>query len=85
MTDQNNICNGIYRHYKGKFYEVIGLARHSETIEELVVYKALYKTDFGDDSLWVRPLKMFQEFVEVDGIKKPRFCYMKSMADELGG
>ncbi|MDE2144783.1 MAG: DUF1653 domain-containing protein [Patescibacteria group bacterium] len=60
---------GKYRHYKGKEYEVIGVAKHSETLEEMVVYKALY----GDLELWVRPLKMFIEEVEVDGKKMPRF------------
>ena len=54
---------GRYRHYKGKDYLVIGVARHSETEEEMVVYR----TDYGDRSLWVRPLKMFQETVEING------------------
>ena len=60
---------GRYRHYKGKYYEVIGVARHSETEEELVVYRCLY----GDFGLWVRPLAMFTETVTVDGRKLPRF------------
>jgi hypothetical protein len=60
---------GRYRHYKGNFYEVIGIARHSETEEELVVYRKLY----GDHSLWVRPLGMFREQVQVDGRSVPRF------------
>lgn len=69
-----NISNGIYRHYKGKNYEVIGVARHSETLEELVVYRALYKMpEFGENSLWVRPKKMFLENVNVDGKIIPRF------------
>ncbi len=63
------ITNGIYRHYKGNDYEVIGLATHSETEEKLVVYRCLY----GDFDLWVRPLEMFTETVEVDGIKTKRF------------
>jgi hypothetical protein len=62
---------GRYRHYKGNFYEVIGIARHSETEEEMVVYRNLY----GDGSLWVRPLKMFMEDVVVDGRKVPRFVW----------
>ena len=66
---------GAYRHYKGKFYEVIGIARHSETLEELVLYKALYETEFGRDALWVRPRKMFFEEVEIDGKKIPRFQF----------
>lgn len=64
---------GKYRHYKGKEYEVIGLAKHSETLEDLVVYKALY----GDGQMWVRPVKMFEEFVEVDGKKVPRFEFIE--------
>jgi len=72
----SNIKLGIYKHYKGKDYEVIGVARHSETMEEFVVYKALYHIkEFGDDALFIRPKKMFSEFVVVDGGKKPRFEY----------
>ncbi|MBI2175808.1 DUF1653 domain-containing protein [Candidatus Woesearchaeota archaeon] len=63
------VKTGRYRHYKGNEYEVIGVAKHSETLEELVVYRALY----GDHALWVRPKKMFSEMVEVDGKKVPRF------------
>lgn len=60
---------GKYRHCKGKEYEVIGVAKHSETLEELVVYRALY----NEGQIWVRPLKIFFEEVEVDGKKVPRF------------
>ena len=60
---------GKYKHYKGNEYEVIGVAKHSETLEELVVYRALY----GDHDLWVRPFTMFIEEVEIDGKKIPRF------------
>lgn len=68
---------GKYQHYKGKFYEVIGVARHSETLEELVVYKALYDDKkFGKNALWVRPKKMFLEYVTVDGKRVPRFRYV---------
>ncbi|VVB70279.1 Uncharacterised protein [uncultured archaeon] len=63
---------GKYRHYKGGEYEVIGVAKHSETQEKLVVYKALY--DKG--SLWVRPLEMFTEKVIVNGVEKPRFEFI---------
>lgn len=67
----------IYRHYKWKNYEVIWTARHSETFEELVVYKALYNsTEFGDHALRVRPLTMFQEEVEIDWIKTKRFEFI---------
>ena len=67
---------GKYRHYKGKFYEVIGVAHHSETLEELVVYIALWKTRFGQSSLWVRPRRMFEEIIEVNGKKMPRFVFI---------
>jgi hypothetical protein len=63
------IRSGRYRHYKGNEYEVIGIARHSETEENMVVYRTLY----GDGSLWVRPLGMFLESVVVDGREVPRF------------
>ncbi|MDG1310638.1 MAG: DUF1653 domain-containing protein [Porticoccaceae bacterium] len=65
--------NGIYKHYKGNLYEVLGVARHSETEETHVVYKTLY----GDYSLWVRPLGMFTESVEVDGQQIPRFEFVE--------
>jgi hypothetical protein len=68
----NKIKLGKYRHYKGKDYQVLGVAKHSETGEELVVYKKLY----DDYSMWVRPLKMFIENVEIDGKKMPRFEYL---------
>lgn len=60
---------GIYRHYKGQRYQVLGTARHSETLEELVVYRALY----GEHGLWVRPAAMFGETVTVDRETVPRF------------
>lgn len=69
---------GKYKHFKGNLYEVIGIARHSETQEELVVYKALYDvSNFEKDSLWVRPKKMFLETVEVNGKKVPRFEFVR--------
>ena len=64
---------GIYRHYKGNDYEVIETVRHSETEEELVLYRALY----GERGLWVRPVEMFLQRVEVDGASLPRFAYLK--------
>ena len=64
---------GIYHHYKGNDYEVIDIVRHSETEEELVLYRALY----GECGLWVRPLEMFSETVEIDGKTIPRFAYLK--------
>jgi hypothetical protein len=60
---------GIYRHYKGHKYEIMMTARHSETDEWVVVYKALY----GDEGIWVRPYEMFMEEVEVNGVMVPRF------------
>jgi hypothetical protein len=62
---------GIYKHYKGKHYEVIGIATHSESLEKLVVYKALYQPE--GENLWVRPLSLFMEKVAVDGKMVDRF------------
>ena len=74
----NEIKPGKYRHYKGKDYEVIGTAHHSETLDLLVVYRALYDNpEFGMNSLWVRPAAMFAESVEVDGKTVPRFSLVK--------
>ena len=67
-----SIKPGRYRHFKGKEYEVLGVARHSETEEELVVYRALY----GDFGLWVRPVSMWNESVERDGKTFRRFSYI---------
>lgn len=65
---------GKYLHYKGKEYQVIGLARHSETLEELVIYKALYYSrEFGENAVWARPKEMFLGEVLVNGVKVPRF------------
>lgn len=63
---------GRYRHYKGLDYEVIGVARHSETLEPLVVYRPLY----NDSGMWVRPHAMFIEDVEIDGKRQPRFAFV---------
>ncbi len=60
---------GRYRHYKGNEYTVVGVARHSETLEELVVYRQ----EYGERGLWVRPAAMFVETVEVEGRTVPRF------------
>lgn len=64
---------GIYRHFKGNEYEVIGIAKHSETQEEMVVYRALY----GAKELWVRPVAMWSEEVNRDGYKGPRFVFVR--------
>ena len=74
MTDDDlpplpELPTGRYRHYKGGEYEVIGTVRHSETLEPLVLYRALY----GARGLWVRPAAMFAEEVVVDGLPQPRF------------
>ena len=75
-----DIKTGKYKHYKGKEYEVIGLARHSETLEELIIYKALYESDeFGANALWARPKDMFFESTIVEGKKVPRFQYIGEM------
>ncbi len=64
-----DIQPGIYRHFKGNRYEVLGIARHSETMEEMVVYRALY----GEGGVWVRPASMWNEIVEKTEYKGPRF------------
>ncbi len=74
MISAPEVPLGRYRHYKGGLYEVVGVARHSETEEELVVYKALY----GDGGLWVRPKGMFLELVKLDRQEVPRFRYLGS-------
>ena len=65
-----DLAAGRYRHYKGRDYEVIGVARHSETLEAVVVYRPLY----GEGALWVRPYAMFVETVDVDGVEVLRFA-----------
>lgn len=70
----------IYEHYKGKLYEVIGVWHHSETLEALVFYRALYDSpEFGVHALWVRPLAMFTENVEIDWKVRPRFLFLKKI------
>mgnify|MGYP003588285056 FL=1 len=78
MTQQlQSVPQGIYRHYKGRLYQVLHTAQHSETEEILVVYRCLY----GEYGVWVRPLAMFTETVEVDGKEIPRFELIKALAD----
>jgi hypothetical protein len=67
---------GIYQHYKGMKYLALGITRHSETLEELVLYISLY--DNPDEKMWVRPLKMFMEEVEVNGVRQPRFKFLSA-------
>ncbi len=66
---------GKYRHFKGGEYELIGIAKHSETLEEMVVYRALY----GNGGLWVRPATMWTEIVDKDNYHGPRFQYIGQM------
>ena len=73
----SSVAQGIYRHYKGNLYQVLHTAQHSETEESLVVYRCLY----GEYGVWVRPLAMFTETVEVDGKEIPRFELIKALAD----
>jgi hypothetical protein len=68
---------GLYQHYRGDFYQVIGVSRHSETLEELVVYQALY----GNYGLWVRPLSMFLETID----SVPRFKFIRPLFEEAPG
>lgn len=70
LTPLPDLAPGHYRHYKGGDYEVIGLARHSETLEALVIYRPLY----NDSGMWVRPWSMFVETIEVAGRRIPRFA-----------
>jgi hypothetical protein len=69
LTPLQETPTGLYRHYKGGLYEVIGTARHSETLEAMTVYRALY----GEHGLWVRPAAMFTEQVTIEGVLQPRF------------
>jgi hypothetical protein len=73
----NQIQKGLYEHFKGKRYEVLDVAMHSETLELMVIYKALYQGDFPRGTLWVRPLAMFKEEVSVNGKLVPRFKYLQ--------
>ena len=80
----NHIRLGVYRHYKGNQYKVVGFAKHSETLEDMVIYQAMY----GDGGTWVRPLSMWENPIEVDGNIVKRFkyvggCYETGKKDEL--
>lgn len=76
MVNQVNI-GGLYQHYKGNKYRVISLVRHSETLEWLVCYECLYENPEG--KLWVRPLAMFCETIQLNGITVPRFKFLGSV------
>ena len=72
-----SIRRGLYRHYKGNIYEVIQIARHTETLDDCIVYRALYKCpEYGNNAYWVRPYKMFTSTVNISGKIKPRFEYI---------
>jgi len=70
---KNLIKLGKYQHYKGGFYQVEGVATHSETEEKMIVYRPLY----GEQALWVRPLDMFIETVDINGVIQPRFAFVE--------
>lgn len=70
----NSLRPGIYKHYKGNLYQVMEVATHSETLEKVVVYRPLY----GERALWVRPLAMFVEEVEINGLMVPRFAWQSA-------
>ena len=69
---------GLYRHYKGNLYEVVDTVRHSETLEPLTLYRALY----GEHGLWVRPAAMFNEEVVIAGVRQPRFAKLQAAQSE---
>ena len=70
---------GIYRHYKGKKYLALGIAKHSETLEKLVIYISLYENETSQ--MWARPLDMFMEGVEIEGKNQPRFKFIDDSID----
>lgn len=76
--ESTEVKPGRYRHYKGNMYEVLGVAKHSETEEAYVVYRALY----GEQGLWIRPKHMFLELVQVDGREVPRFANLENTNQE---
>ncbi len=72
------VIGGLYEHYKGKPYRVLGVVRHSETLEELVHYECLYENP--DGKFWVRPRAMFESDITINGTTRPRFAYQGRMA-----
>jgi hypothetical protein len=72
-NQMEELSKGVYRHYKGNLYEVLGIAIHSESLEKMVLYKPLYESNEFPGAMWVRPLSMFLEKVMVNGIEVPRF------------
>jgi cupin 2 domain-containing protein len=80
MNEKPQVHLGRYRHYKGSEYTVVGTARHSETLEEHIVYRQ----EYGDHGLWVRPRQMFFETVKIEGTDAPRFQPLASSAAQVG-
>jgi cupin 2 domain-containing protein len=80
MTEKTSIRPGHYRHFKGNVYNVMGTARHSESLEELVVYRQ----EYGEHGLWVRPKQMFLEMVKVEEREVPRFQPLESGSEQIG-
>lgn len=80
MNDKTSIQPGRYRHFKGNEYTVVGMARHSETLEEMIVYRQ----EYGDHGLWVRPKQMFSETVKFEGRDVPRFQPLGSSSEQVG-
>ncbi|MFM6926903.1 MAG: DUF1653 domain-containing protein [Bdellovibrio sp.] len=74
MQEKHPVAGAIYQHYKGKMYRVIGVGKHSETLEDVVLYEALYDNPLG--RLWSRPLGMWSESVIVNGQEVPRFKFL---------
>lgn len=73
-----NIQQGIYKHYKGKTYKVLGVGKHSETLEDVVIYQGLYTSkEFGKNPIWVRPKTLFEETVTINGKTVPRFQLLR--------
>ncbi|MFZ2737596.1 MAG: DUF1653 domain-containing protein [Burkholderiaceae bacterium] len=70
---------GLYRHYKGNLYQVVGMVRHSETLEAMTLYRALY----GEHGLWVRPAAMFAQEIVFEGMLQPRFAWVAEQTDPL--
>ena len=72
------VKKGIYRHFKGNLYKVLDVAKHSETLDEMVVYQALY----GEGGIWVRPLAMWNEHIDRDDYHGPRFAWVSEEEEE---
>jgi len=77
MAEVKEVKPGKYFHYKGNYYEVLGVGRHADNLDEFVVYRALYNSEkFGNNAIWVRPKAKFTETIIIDGKETPRFKYV---------